>query len=457
MGDCLGEHAVVVGGSVAGLMTARVLADHFAQVTVLERDAVSEGPGLHKSIPQGHHVHVLLIGGLQVLSALYPGFAERLTAAGAVRWKPGRDGCYFRPDGKSYTLALGSVREPRDLGIDVYNLSRGPIEHCVRQCTLELANIKLQTECSVQAPVFDKGRVGGVRYDGPGGSRAVEADLVVDASGRGSRAPHWLAEAGFQTPEETTIGVDFAYASTKYRIPKGYDAPERFIGIFGPAPDYPNGAFLGAIENDLWHVSLVGRFGDFPATDEAGFLAFAKALHSPVAHDLMRGAERVTDITSYRYPTSVLRHYERLSGFPEGLLVLGDAICSFNPVYGQGMSVAALQAQMLQQVLAEWATRGDRQTTLAQAFFPKAAEAIAAPWALSSNADLAYPKTKGERPVGSKERAAYLKALGEIVNEDIDVHRLVAEVVGLAKPLSALMEEPLRSRVVGQMQRAASA
>ena len=305
--------------------------------------------------------------------------------------------------------------------------------------------------------MFDDGRVRGLRYNGPGGSQAAEADLVVDASGRGSRTPRWLAELGYGVPEETTIGVDFGYASTKYRIPKDYDAPERFLGVFGPPPDHPSGAYLGTIENELWHVSLAGRFGDFPPTDEAGFLAFAKSLHSPVVHDLIKGADRVADITPYRYPASVQRHYERLPTFPDGLLVIGDAICSFNPVYGQGMSTAALQVQILQQVLAERARSGDAPVALARAFFPKAAEAIAAPWALSSNADLAYPQTKGERSAGSKERALYFKALGEIVNEDIDVHRLVVEVVGLAKPLSALMEEPLRGRVVAQMQKGASA
>lgn len=457
MPDRLGQHAVVIGGSMAGLMAARVLADHFAQVTVLERDAIPEGTELHKSIPQGHHFHALLSGGQQVLSSLYAGFTDKLAALGAVRWRLGKENLYIRPEGKRYTQALGSVREPRDLGIDAYNQSRGLIEHCVRQCTREIANLALETECSVQGLVFEGGRVRGVRYDGAGGSQTAEAELVVDASGRGSRTPRWLTELGYQAPEETTIGVDFGYASAKYRIPKDYDGPERFLGVFGPPPDHPNGAFVGTIENNVWHISLAGRFGHYPPTDEAGYLAFAKSLHNPIVYDMIKDAERLTDITPYRYPTSVQRHYERLTDFPAGFLVLGDAICSFNPVYGQGMSTAALQAQALQQVLAERASRGDDLATLAPAFFPKAAEAIAAPWAFSSNSDLAFPQTRGERSAGSKERALYFKALGEIVNEDIDVHRLVVEVFGLAKPLSALMEEPLRSRVLAQIQKGVAA
>jgi len=457
MATYLGQHAVVMGGSMAGLMTARVLADHFSQVTVIERDAIAEGPDLHKSVPHGHHFHALLIGGQRVLSDLYPGFTDRLCALGAVRWRVGRDNPCMRPDGKTYTMALGSVREPRDLGFDGYNQSRGLIEHCVRQCTLEIPNIRHESECSVQALIFEGGRVRGVRCNDPSGTRSLEADLVVDATGRGSRAPRWLVELGYQAPEETTIGVDFGYASTKYRIPDGRETVEPLLVVFGPAPNYPSGAYLGKIENNLWHISLAGRFGDFPPTDEAGFLAFAGSLHNPIVHDLIQGAERVADIAGYRYPTSVQRHYERLTAFPAGFLVLGDAICSFNPVYGQGMSTAALQARALQQVLAEQAAREEDPAQLASAFFPKAAEAIATPWAFAANADLAFPQTKGERSEGTKERALYFGALGDLMNDDIDVHRLVAEVIGLAKPFSALMEEPLRGRVLAQQQKRAGA
>ena len=344
-----------------------------------------------------------------------------------------------------HTLALGSVREARDLGFDAYNQSRALLEHCIRQATTQIANVELRAGMNVQGLAFEKGRVRGVRC----GDATVAAELVVDASGRGSRAPRWLEELGFAPPQETAIGVNLGYASTRYRIPDSYAGPERLLGFFGPAPRHTSGAYLAAIEDGQWIVTLVGRFGAFPPTDEAGFLAFAESLHTPHLHDLIKDAERVADIAPFRYAQSVQRHYERLEAFPAGFLVIGDAVCSFNPVYGQGMSTAAQQVRALQRVLAE-STGLDG---LAQAFFPKAAEVIAAPWAFTASADFAFPQTRGDRSVLSEERARYFRALGELMNDDIEVHRLVAEVLQLAKPLSCLMEDPLRSRAAAKIAR----
>jgi 2-polyprenyl-6-methoxyphenol hydroxylase-like FAD-dependent oxidoreductase len=204
-------------------------------------------------------------------------------------------------------------------------------------------------------------------------------------------------------------------------------------------------------------VSLAGRFGDYPPTNEDGFLAFAQSLPSPRLYDLIKDAERIADITHHRFPTSVWRHYERLPSFPAGLLFLGDAICSFNPVYGQGMSSAALQVRALQQILSERASEPGGLDGLASAFFSKAAEVITAPWTLAANFDFAYPQTRGERPPGMQEGALYFAALDSLQSEDIEVQRLIMEVFQLQKPLSALTDEPIRSRVLQRMQKQATA
>jgi 2-polyprenyl-6-methoxyphenol hydroxylase-like FAD-dependent oxidoreductase len=209
------------------------------------------------------------------------------------------------------------------------------------------------------------------------------------------------------------------------------------------------------IENHTWHVSLAGRFGQYPPQDEAGFLAFAKTLYTSKLYELIKDAERVADITPYRFPTSVYRHYERLTAFPDGFLVLGDAICSFNPIYGQGMSSAALQVQALQEVLAQQEARAQGLEGLALAFFPRAAEVIDTPWTLAASFDFAYPQTRGERPPNLTEGAQYFAAVDALTAEDVEVHRLVTEVFQLTKPLSVLRQEPLRSRVMACRQKRA--
>ena len=275
----------------------------------------------------------------------------------------------------------------------------------------------------------------------------------MDAGGRGSRAPRWLRELGFRTPQDSVIGVDFAYTSTKFRIPDSYDQPERLLGFVGPPPGYLKIALMEEIEDRTWHLTLGGRLGDYPPADEEGFFAFVQALHTPLLYDLIKDAERVDEIAHYRFPASVLRRYEHLQSFPEGFLVLGDAITSFNPVYGQGMSSAAIQVRELQRLLKERSNGSDGLEGLAPAFFHRAAEAVDTPWVLAANSDFAYPQTKGEWPPEAREIKRYLGALHGIMADDMEVYKLVTEVIHLARPISALREEPLRSRVEARLRK----
>src|SRR5262245_3755961 len=206
MAHRLGQHAVVIGGSLAGLMTARVLADHFDAVTVLERDYIDAQPAIHKSIPQGNHLHGLLLGGQQVMASLYPGFLDKLDTLGAVRCRAGTELVCYLPTGKAFSVT-GTVHEPRDLGFDITCHSRGLLEHCVRQCTLAHTNVTLHSASPVDGLIYEGGRVCGVRYHQAGEAQAAAADFIVDAGGRRSQAPRWLTDLGFPfpAPEETTI------------------------------------------------------------------------------------------------------------------------------------------------------------------------------------------------------------------------------------------------------------
>ncbi|MGH7932498.1 MAG: FAD-dependent oxidoreductase [Candidatus Binataceae bacterium] len=457
MTNRLGQHAIVIGGSIAGLITAGMLAEHFDHITVLERDHIDQQPALHKSIPQGAHFHTMLLGGQQVLSSLYPGFTDKLQSMGAVRVRIAEEIVFYPPGGGRAYSSTGSIKEPRDLGYSLHSQSRGLLEHCIRQFTLALPNVRLESDAAVQGLIYGDVRVQGVRYTSADGAGPLEADLVVDAGGRGSHAPRWLGELGFATPVETVIGVDFAYSTAKFRKPDHCDESAKIVALYGAPPDNASGALLAEIEDGLWQVSLAGRFGEYPPDDGEGFLAFAKSLYSTRLYDLIKDARRASEVSHYRFPTSVQRHYERLSAFPERFIVLGDAISSFNPVYGQGMSSAALQARSLGRLLSKRAAESRGLDGLVAEFFPQAAEVVSAPWTLSAGSDFAYPKTRGERPPDREAAVQYFTALDSIAGEDADVHRLLVEVFGLAKPLSALMEEPLRSRVLARFQARASA
>jgi glycine/D-amino acid oxidase-like deaminating enzyme len=259
----LGDHAIVIGGSIAGLMAARVLSDYFAQVTILERDQIEDGTVVRKSVPQANHLHGLLQSGQRVLAGLYPEFIEQLRALGAARLTMGRDVVWRVPDGKAYTPS-GSLRQPRDFGFEGYLASRGLIELLIRQRTLALPNVNFESGAAVRELAHRNRCVTGVCREGPG---VIQGDLVVDATGRGSRAPRWLETMGFARPAETTIGVDAAYSSAFYRRPKDYD-DEPLVFVTGPPPAFTRRGYAAAIEDEILLVGVVGAFGDYPPTDE---------------------------------------------------------------------------------------------------------------------------------------------------------------------------------------------
>ena len=438
-------HAIVVGGSIAGLITARILADHFGQVTVLERDEIEDRPVLHKSVPQGNHLHALLNGGQQVLSALYPGFTDDLRSRGANRVTVGRDVVWHLPDGKAYT-ATGSVRAPFDVGLEGYCASRGLIEYVIRRRTQEVPQIRVETGRTVCELISHNGRICGVRCDD---GQRVQADLVVDASGRTSRASQWLAAAGLLEPRKTTIGVDTAYSTANFLVPDWYDG-EPIVFITGPAPTFTRRCYLIRIENGSLLVSLIGRFGDYPPTDREGFLTFARELHSDLAWRIIRDAEQLSPIAHHRFPASVQNHYEELSS-TERFIAIGDALCTFNPIHAQGMSAAARQAGLLGEILSEHLSRERGLDGLAKTFYFRAGQFNSTPWNLAAAFDFAFPQTRGDRPPDAEERARYFAVLDLLQTVDPEIRRLMTEVFHLVKPLSMLLEEPIQSRVRAHM------
>jgi 2-polyprenyl-6-methoxyphenol hydroxylase-like FAD-dependent oxidoreductase len=440
----VGRQAVVIGGGMGGLAAVGALADFFERVIVLERDALPSDAVPRAGTPQGRHLHALLAGGQRALGELFPGFEQDLAGAGAV---PLRMALEFRAE-----LPGFDPFPQRDLGLVTYSMSRPLIELVVRQRVQRLGNVALRQRCRVRDFVLaSKGTaVVGVRCENADGSdETLPADLVVDASGRGTITLGLLTSIGQKQPEETVIGVDIGYATAIFAIPEDAPADWRGLQTRPQLPESSRAAVITPIEGERWMVTLGGRYGEKPPGDAGGFLAFARQLRTPTLYNAIRRAERLGDVTRYGFPASVWRHFERLGTFPRGLLPFGDAICRFNPVYGQGMSVATQEALLLRRLLGS--RKGDPLAGLAAAFFAAASELIETPWAQAAIPDFAMPQTAGERPADLDRRLKFGGALFRLAAEDPAVHKLLVEVLSLLTPNSALGDPELVQRVEALM------
>jgi 2-polyprenyl-6-methoxyphenol hydroxylase-like FAD-dependent oxidoreductase len=445
MPKIIGRQALVLGAGMGGLTAARALVDHFERVLVLERDALPEHAEDRPGVPQGRHVHALLVGGLRALCEMFPGFDQDLATTGAIPIRAGLDIRTERPGYDPFPI--------RDLGFDVYSQSRAQLELNVRRRVVARPIIELRQQCRAQELMAraDGAVVTGVRYTSADGrSETVTADLVVDATGRGAPTLGFLESTGRPLPAETTIGVDVAYSTALFAIPD--DAPRDWKGIFCfPQPPSSRGSLLMPIEGNRWIITLAGRHGERPPGDIDGFIAYAKTLRVPTTYNAIKHAKPLGDVVRYGFQESGHRHYAGLEAFPKGLLPIGDAVCRFNPVYGQGMSVAAQEACALRRFLAARASERDPLEGLAHDFFTEADALIATPWAQAAIPDFIHPDTRGERPPNFEQTIKFVAALTKLMARDPAVHKLAAEVQNLLKPRSVYFEPELMQRVMAVM------
>jgi 2-polyprenyl-6-methoxyphenol hydroxylase-like FAD-dependent oxidoreductase len=429
-----GRRAVVVGGSLTGLMAAAALARHCARVTLVERDALAAGPEARKGVPQARHVHVLLKEGERILADLFPGLVAELVAAGATVVDMARDTHWFY---------FGAWKARFASGVEFLSQSRSFLEWRVRQRLAALPNVTLRPETEVRGLVLDEARrVRGVRVTG---ADRLDADLVVDATGRVSRATAWLADAGLAPPRESRVTVGVGYASRFYRRPAGGLGDWKALFVY-PRPPGTRLGVMVPVEDDRWMVTLVGWFGDHPPDDEAGFRAFAASLPVPDFAAALEGAEPLSPIVLHKFPANLRRHYEDLPTMPDGLAVIGDALCSFNPIYGQGMTTGAIGARTLDLALAE--RRGRDLAGFSRSFQRRLAAAIDSPWLLTTCEDLRSAAAEGERPAWMPLLHWYTRRVQQLTWHDQLVGKRFLEVMHLLKPPRTLFHPAILWRVL---------
>jgi 2-polyprenyl-6-methoxyphenol hydroxylase-like FAD-dependent oxidoreductase len=433
------KHALVIGGSVAGLFAARVLSDNFEQVTILERDPVRDVPESRKGQPQTVHLHGLLAQGLDIIKRFFPGIEDSLLDGGALLGDIAEKIRWHQFGG--YKIQFPS----RLIGI---TMSRPFLEWHIRQRVLALPNVTLRSACAVQGLLTtpDQKQVTGVQLiDRLSGdqTQSLAADLVIDASGRGSSAPKWLEELGYAKPPEEEVKIKFGYATRIYRR----DPQDQFsVMISAEPPTGKRGTYLFPIEGDRWIVTAGGYLGDYPPTDEAGFLEFVRGLAAPDIYNIISRAEPLSEIHAYKYPASLRRHYEMLRSFPEGYLVLGDAIASFNPIYGQGMTSAAMQAQALDDILKK---RSSLQGFW-RPFFQQAAKVVNIPWQLAVGEDFRYPETEGRKSILTDILNRYVLRVHTATHYDSVVYAQFLRVMNLMDPPMSLFSPKIIWRVWNQ-------
>ena len=431
-------HALVLGAGMAGLSAAAALAGRAERVTLLERDALSRVDEPRKGVPQGRHLHLLLPPGLQALERLFPGFADELRRSGGQLLDAPSD---FSINVAGGRLAVDSLAE----GFTLAGATRPLIEGMARERVRALPNVEVRAGCEALGLSAAAGgrRVIGARVrragsDGDGEDLA--ADLVVDATGRGSRAARWLEKLGYRSPREQRVRVDVRYTTRFFRRPQAGAAGPRVVMV-GVPPGGRRGAVALAVEDGRWQVVLAGILGEQAGRELDGFRAYARSLWCPDVADLIDAAEPIGEAVTGAYPANTRHRYDRLRRFPEGFVVVGDALCPLNPLYAQGMTVATLEGLALGRALDAVGPK-----RVGKAFFRATRDLVSACWTQAVDNDLRHPSVEGPRTLRWRVLGAYGDRLLRAARHDPVVARAFFEVMSLVRPGTILVRPRILRR-----------
>jgi 2-polyprenyl-6-methoxyphenol hydroxylase-like FAD-dependent oxidoreductase len=428
--------AIVIGGSMAGLMAARALSNHFTKVIVLERDPLIDNEHPRKGVPQGHHVHVLMAGGRNIIEHYFPGIVDEMVRDGIARlaWEDIR------------WYQSGSWKTCIPTGLIYYPQARVTLENRVCAWLRQQSRVEIHSESNVESLIYDSTRqsVTGVRLLQSGKQFDLYADLVVDAGGRGSRILKWLSELGYQAPPKETTPIDLVYVSRIYQ--KTTEARDWQGMACYPLPNGPRGAILLPLDSERWILSLFGYLGEHPTTDPDSTLLFLKDLPILDLYNTVSKAKALSNPVKYEYPQQLRQRYDRLKDFPNGLLVIGDAMCSFDPIFGQGMTVASLEAHVLDQILAS----AKDPRALRKKFFTTSQRIIEIPWLIAKSESLRYKNMPGKRSLLIRILQWYTGYVFALSAESVEAYRAFLDVMhSLADPM-ALLRPAVLGRVLSQ-------
>lgn len=449
--------AVVLGASITGLLAARELAARFERVVIIERDRLTPDAS-RPGVPQADHVHVLLAKGLEILEALFPGLTQELTAAGSpeVDWTAD---CQM--------MGLGGWNPRFESGLTTRTCSRSLLETLIRQRLETWDTVEFMTGVTVSGLILEQGanrrdQVTGVTVRRGQKRYTVTGELVIDATGRRSPLPQWLTEWGYGLPEETVIDAKLGYASQWFEIPAEYHHPStrdrwdwKSLLIWAKPPYQTRAGVLYPVEGNRWVVTLSGTGGDYPTAHDRDFLKFARSLRDRAIYDAIRHAMSVSPVKVYRGTANRWRHYEAMDRFPARLVALGDGVCAFNPLYGQGMTVAALSAQKLGQWI-DQTQRGDRPnlTRAGDRFRKTLGNVLQLPWLMATGEDLRWPTTEGPEPHwGMRLIQGYLQRVLTLTDQCPAIHKRVWLLQHMAASPWTLVHPAVVGPVIRQLWR----
>lgn len=438
MGVKVGDRVVVLGGSVTGMFVASGLSEAYSEVVIVDRDKLLGVHEVRRGAPQARHINGLLVKGARVMEELFPDITAEMVA----------DGCPLTDlSGTVLWYFNGKPLKQTRAGLTNVAARRPMLESHLRERVEKLGNVTFMEGYDITGLVSspDKSRIIGARlqsHDGVGGSEVeLLADLVVDATGRGSRTPLWLSELGYSRVEEDGTKIGLGYTSRHYKLrTDNFGTNHSIISVANPV--LPRGAILTKTDGNTVELTAYGVMGDHPPTDPEGFNAFVKTLAAPEIYEAIADAEPLDDPALFKFPTTLRRRYEKMEALPEGLLVMGDAVCTPNPIFAQAQTLAALEALALRDILRQGRAPGAKE-------FAKIVSDIVDPaWEMTEGVNLTFPGVEGQRTFKLKMMLSYMYKVQVAASRDASVTEVFMRSAGLVDPPTVLMRPSFIRKVL---------